>query len=377
MKRQSLPIGHVLGIPVRVDYSWFLIVALVTWSLATSYFPAEFKGWSLASYWLIGGCTSLLFFGSVFLHEMAHSLVAQRFKIPVRGITLYIFGGLSEMEAEPASAGSEFWVALSGPMTNLLLAGLFYLLAFAAAAVPALEALLRYLAFINLFLGGFNLIPGYPLDGGSVLMAIVWGITHKKHMGIVAAATLGSIFAYLLILFGSFQLFSGNPLNGLWTAFIGWFLLNASGGAARQEQLKGLLSGHSVVEAMSKNFVIIYPDTTLQYLVDEHILGTGRRSFMVEKDGQLVGMLTLHALQAVPKNEWPTKTVDQIMIPAAQVVTVKPATELFEAIQEMDRDGVNQLPVLEEGQVTGVLTREDVISYLRRLQSAGRTLRPS
>ncbi len=376
MNRQSLTIGRIFGIPVGIDYSWFLIFALVTWSLATSYFPAEFKSWPGILYWLIGGVTSLCFFSSVFLHELAHSLVAERFQIPVRKITLYIFGGISEMKIEPPTAKAEFWITIAGPAMNLALAGLLALLALAAAAVQPLEALLKYLAYINLILGLFNLIPGYPLDGGSALMAVVWGITHKRHWGIVAAATVGSIAAYLLIIVGTIQIFGGSLWNGLWTAFIGWFLSNASGGAMRQERLKGVLAGRTVSEAMSKNYVIIYPDTTLQCLVDEHILGSSRRSFMVKKDDQLVGMLTMHALQNVPKNEWDTKTVEEVMIPVSQLITTQPASGLFEAIQAMDQDGVNQLPVIIEGQIMGVLTREDVISYLQRLQTSEMRPRP-
>jgi Zn-dependent protease/CBS domain-containing protein len=376
MNRQSITIGRIFGIPVGIDYSWFLIFALVTWSLATSYFPTEFKNWSPATYWLVGGLTSILFFGSVLVHELAHSVVAERFKIPVKKITLYIFGGISEMKIEPPTAWSEFWITIVGPGANLVLAGIFALLGLAFSAYAPAQALFKYEAYINLVLGLFNLIPGYPLDGGSVLMAIIWGITHKRHWGIVVASIVGSLLANLLIVLGVFQAFSGNIWNGLWIAFIGWFMLNASGGAIRQERLKGFLSGHHVSEAMSKFFTIIYPDTTLQWLVDEHILGGSRRSFIVKKDDQLVGMLTMHVLQTIPKSEWGTKTVGEVMIPVGQMKTISPTTELFEAIQEMDRDGVNQLPVMEAGEVQGMLTREDVISYLRRLQSSNLRPRP-
>ncbi len=368
MNRQSLTIGRIFGIPVGIDLSWFLIFALVTWSLATGYFPVEYKNWPAIAYWLVGALTAILFFGSVFLHELAHSLVAERFKIPVRKITLYIFGGVSEMKEEPPSASAEFWITIAGPVMNLLLAGVFALLAATFSAAGPVQALLKYLAYINLILGLFNLIPGYPLDGGSVLMAIVWGITHRRHWGIVAAATIGNIVAYLLILLGVLQMFGGNIWNGLWIAFIGWFMSSASGGAMRQERLKELLSGHHVSEAMSKFYTIIYPDTTLQRLVDEHILGSSRRSFIVMQDNQLVGMLTMHVLQDIPKNEWAAKTVEEVMIPVSRLITTQPSAELFAAIQEMDRDGFNQLPVVEAGQIQGMLTREDVISYLRRLQ---------
>jgi Zn-dependent protease len=369
MNKPSLTIGRILGIPIQVDLSWFLIFALVTWSLATGYFPAEYKGWPAVTYWLIAGITAALFLASVFLHELAHSLTAERFNIPVRKITLYIFGGVSEMETEPPTAWSEFWITISGPILNLLLSGLFALLAPVFSAIAPVQALLKYLAYINLILGLFNLIPGYPLDGGGVLMAIIWGITHQRRWGTIATAMIGSTVAYLLILLGTLQLFGGSLWNGLWITYIGWFLLNASGGAIRQERVKGLLSGHRVSEAMSKSYTIIYADTTLQLLVDEHILGGSRRSFIVKKAEQVAGMLTIHALKDVPKDKWGTTTVEEVMIPASRLIVVQPSTELFEAIQDMDRDGVNQLPVMVDGQIQGVLTREDVISYLRSLQS--------
>ncbi len=327
MNNQSIPIGRVFGIPLRIDYSWFLIFALITWTLATGYFPAEFKSWPVAEYWVVGGITAVVFFVSVLLHELGHSVVAQRYKIEVNSITLLIFGGVSEIKSEPTSALSEFWISISGPIVSLALAGIFAGLALLFSGVEALLALTKYLAYINLLLGAFNLIPGFPLDGGGVLMSIVWGITHKRHLGVVAAAMVGSFFAYLFIAFGAYQVLGGNFLNGLWTVFIGWFLLNASGGEARREKIKSSLSGRRVSEAMSLGYTIIPADTTLQYLVDEHILGGSRRSFIIQKDDAVIGLATMHALQSVPKEKWPTTYVDQVMIPTDQVKQINPDTE--------------------------------------------------
>jgi Zn-dependent protease/predicted transcriptional regulator len=371
MNNQSIPAGRVFGIPLRIDYSWFLIFALITWTLATGYFPAEFKSWPVAEYWVVGGITAVVFFVSVLLHELGHSVVAQHYKIEVNSITLLIFGGVSEIKSEPVSALSEFWISISGPIVSLALAGIFAVLALLFSGVEALLALTKYLAYINLLLGAFNLIPGFPLDGGGVLMSIVWGITHKRHLGVVVATTVGSFFAYLFIALGAYQVLGGNFLNGLWTVFIGWFLLNASGGEARREKIKSSLSGRKVSEAMSLGYTIIPSDTTLQYLVDEHILGGSRRSFIIQKDEAVVGLATMHALQAVPKEKWPTTRVDQVMIPSGQIKQISPDTEIWEAIEEMDRDGVNQLPVMLDGQIRGILTREDVISFIRRMSGAG------
>jgi Zn-dependent protease len=367
MNNQSIPFGRVFGIPLRIDYSWFLIFALVTWTLATGYFPAEFKSWPVAEYWVVGMITAVIFFASVLLHELGHSLVAMRYNIAVNSITLFIFGGVSEIKSEPTSALSDFWISISGPIVSLLFAGIFGLLAVVFSAFEPLLALTKYLAYINLLLGMFNLIPGFPLDGGGVLMSIVWGITHKRHLGILVAASVGSFFAYIFIILGAYQVLNGSFLNGLWTVFIGWFVLNASGGEVRRERIKSSLSGHKVSEAMSRGYTIIPHDTTLQYLVDEHILGGSRRSFIIKKDDAVVGLLTMHALQAVPKEKWPTTTVEQVMIPTGQIKQIGPDTEIWAAIEEMDRDGVNQLPVMLDGQIQGMLTREDVISFIRRM----------
>jgi CBS domain-containing protein len=249
---------------------------------------------------------------------------------------------------------------------------MFALLSIVVSGFAPLLALFKYLAYINLILGVFNLIPGYPLDGGGVLMAIVWGATHNRHRAILYASIAGIVFAYLFICFGVFQIFGGDLLNGLWTAFIGWFLLSASQGQVTQEKIKELLSGHKASEAMSRNYTAIQSDTTLQYLVDDHILGGSRRSFIVEKANEVIGLLTLHQLKNIPKEQWPTTTAAQAMIPVSQLKQIGLDSDLWDAIQAMDRDGVNQLPVMADSQIKGMLTREDVISFLRKIHEPGR-----
>lgn len=374
MDKNAVHLGRIFGIPLDIDYSWFLILVLFTWSFATGYYPAEFKNWSTLEYWVVGALTAMMLFACVLLHELGHSWVAARYKIPVRSITLYIFGGISQISSEPTSASSEFWISIAGPLVSFALAGIFAILSIVVSGFAPLLALFKYLAFINLFLGAFNLIPGYPLDGGGVLMAIVWGITHDRHRAILFASVTGTVFAYLFIFFGVFQIFGGDILNGLWTTFIGWFLLTASRGRVQQEKIKGLLSGHKASEAMSRNYTAIQSDTTLQYLVDDHILGGSRRSFIVEKAGQVIGLLTLHHLKDIPKDQWSTTTAAQAMIPASQMKQIRLDTELWDALEEMDRDGVNQLPVMTGSQIQGMLTREDVISYLRKIQEPGKKI---
>jgi CBS domain-containing protein len=239
------------------------------------------------------------------------------------------------------------------------------------AGMEPILGLARYLAYINLALVLFNLIPGYPLDGGRVLRAIVWSITGQMRRATVIAANVGRFFAFLMIFVGVWQMFSGNFGGGLWIAFIGWFLDNAASGQLQQVTSEGLLAGHRVSQAMSGHCAAVPADLTLQQLVDEHILGSGQRCFLVNRGDATVGLMTLHRIKEVPRAEWSTTSAAQVMLPLEQSKRIDPDTELWAALQEMDRDGVNQLPVTRGQQVIGMLSREDVITFLRTLQELG------
>ena len=229
----------------------------------------------------------------------------------------------------------------------------------------------KYLVYINIVIGLFNLIPGFPLDGGGVFRAIVWGITHDLRRATLIAANLGRFIAYLFIILGVWQMFTGNFMNGLWIAFIGWFLESAARGQVQQLALRTMLAGHKVLQAMNRQYTTISADTTLQTLVDDHILGNGRRSFVVKRNSDTIGLLTLHHVKEIPRSEWPTTISAQAMIPIEQTKRVHPEAELWTALEEMDRDGVNQLPVMADGKIQGMLSREDVITFLRTLQELG------
>ena len=372
MIRHSVPVARIFGISIGLDYSWFLIFVLFTWLLAASYYPAAYPTWSRVEYWIMGAVTAVLFFVCVLLHELGHSVVAIRYQIPVRNITLFIFGGVSQIEGEPHSAGAEFWIAIAGPAVSAALAAGFTLLRPAVAAVSPLLALTTYLAYINGALALFNLIPGFPLDGGRVLRAILWSSTHSFRKATLAAATVGRFIAFAFIVWGVAQILAGQLANGLWIAFIGWFLENAASAQVQQQIIESLLAGHMVSEAMNPRYVSVPAATSLQDLVDRHILGSGSRTIMITRDGEVVGLVTVHQIAAVPRDRWPTTTVADAMTPIGRAKRVKPTTGLWEAMTEMDRDGVNQLPVTADGRILGVLTRADVISYLRTLQELGR-----
>ena len=368
MTRYNIPLGRILGIQIGLDYSWFVIFALLTWMLAGSYFPAEFKDWPPFLYWVMGALTAIMFFVSVLLHELGHSVVALRYKIPVRSITLFLFGGVAEIGAEPPSAISEFFIACAGPLVSLILAVLFYTLQLLASGIEPLVGLAKYLAYINLALALFNLIPGYPLDGGRVFRAIVWAITGNMRRATLIAANTGRFFAFLFILAGVWQIMNGGLTGGLWIAFIGWFLDNAASAQLQQVEVRDLLAGHKVSEVMSTHCASVPANLTLQDLVDEHILGSGQHCFLVNRGDDTVGLITLQRIKEVPRPEWETTRAGEVMLPLEQSMGIDPDTGLWTALEKLDRDGVNQLPVIRDRHVIGMLAREDVISFLRPLQ---------
>jgi len=371
MTQHSIPLGRIFGIPIGLDYSWFVIFALLTWMLAGSYYPEEFKHWSPLLYWLMGAVTAIMLFVSVLLHELGHSVVALRYKIPVRSITLFLFGGIAQIGAEPPSAIAEFFIAIAGPLVSLALAIVFYAVQPLVAGVEPLLGVAKYLAYINLALVLFNLIPGYPLDGGRVFRAIMWAITGNMGRSTLIAANVGRFFAFLLIAVGVWQMLAGNLGGGLWVAFIGWFLDNAASVQIQQVTFRGLLTGHPVSQAMNTHCPIIPEDLTLQQLVDEQILGGGQRSFLVNRGDKTVGLITLHRIKEVPRPEWATTSAAEVMLPLEQLKCVDPDTELWSALQELDRNGVNQMPVIRDQHVIGMLSREDVITFLLTLQEFG------
>jgi len=372
VKRNQIVLGKIMGIPIGLDHSWFLIFALLTWMLADGYFPKEFAGFPVWQYWLISAITSLLFFLSVLIHELGHSKIAIHYKLKVRRITLFIFGGIAEITEEPKKATEEFWIAIAGPITSFILALLFYLVAQALTSIRPAYALFHYLALINFILAVFNLIPGFPLDGGRVFRAIVWWITKDFQQSTKVAAIVGRFFGFLFILIGAFQIMAGNLIDGLWIAFIGWFLESAASSQLQMQELHKLLAGRTVQEAMSRSYGIVPWDLTIQELMDNEILSHGRRFFIVRlEDNSFGGLLTLHSLREVPRQEWETKQVSEIMMPFTVVKKVNSNYPLLDALKGMDKNGVNQLPVFEGSEFIGILSRESILDYLRTLHEAG------
>ncbi|MFN0172704.1 MAG: site-2 protease family protein [Bryobacteraceae bacterium] len=322
-------------------------------------------------YWVTGAATVILLFASVLLHELGHSFVALRFKISVRSITLFIFGGVAQIGSEPPSARAEFLIAIAGPIVSLALAVMFTVIQPALAAIEPLWGVAKYLAYMNFALVVFNLIPGFPLDGGRVFRAFVWAVTKNMRQATLIAANVGRFFGFLFIFTGVWKMFSGNFSGGLWIVFIGWFLESAASAQVHQVVYQGLLTGHTVSQAMSTHCATVSADLTLQEVVDEHVLGAGRRCFLVNRGADTVGLMTLHQIKEVPRSDWTTTSADQVMLPLEQLKRTGPDTGLWTALQQMDRDGVNQLPVTRDNRVIGMLSREDVITFLGTVQELG------
>jgi Zn-dependent protease/CBS domain-containing protein len=370
--RHVVPVGRILGISVDLDYSWFLVFALLTWVLAVRYYPAELKHWGAPEYWFMGALSTLLFFSSVLLHELGHSVVAKRYGMPAPRITLFAFGGLSEIAAEPPSPGVEFWVAAAGPIVSFVLALTFWELRPFLINIAALFALAKYLAILNLALGVFNLVPGLPLDGGRVLRSIVWSNTRNFRRSSAIATATGRFLGFSCIFMGVLVVFAGDILNGLWVVFIGWFLESAAASQDQLQVVQNLLGGRRVSEVMSRDFPRIPGDVTLQQLVDKSVLAQGRRCFVVGNGQGATGLITLSTIKEVPRALWARTTASQVMVPLEKTISIRPAAELWTALEKMGRDGVNQLPVLNGGggdRVIGMLSRDDLVHYLRALQA--------
>ncbi len=366
MLKNSIRIARIGGISINLHVSWILIFVLVTWTLAGSYFPRNYPIWGLTLYWIVGLATSVLFFASVLAHELAHSFVARARGLPVHDITLFIFGGVAQLEEEPQTPGTEFVMALVGPLTSIVLGVCFGALSVAASGVnEQLAALSSYLALINVWLGLFNLIPGFPLDGGRVLRSILWQASGNLQRSTRWASLVGQAVAYLFILAGIWLIFTGDWVGGLWIAFIGWFLDNAASSSYRQLTVRTLLAGHKVREVMSRDCQEVNPDLSLDRLVTEHMLPRGARCFPVVEGGLVRGLLTLHNIKGVSQDRWPTTTVGQVMTPLDGLKRIGPDEELWTAMQNMTAKGVNQLPVMEDGQLLGMLARDNIVSFIR------------
>lgn len=370
MLRGGIPIGKAFGIQLRLHYSWFFIFALVTWILAAIYFnPIDYPTWSLSARIGAGLITSVLFFASVLIHELMHSIVSQRQGIPVQSITLFIFGGVSQITSEPKQPRDEFRMAVVGPLSSLVIGGIFLGIYFQLRSADTFAAqfvtgIAYWLGIINLFLGVFNLIPGFPLDGGRVLRSLIWWRSGNLKRATRIASNAGRAVGFILIFVGIWFIFTGNWFNGIWLALIGWFLESAAVGSYQQLLMQEMLKGHVASEVMSSDCVVVPPDMTIDHLVNGNILTSGRRCFPVVSGSQIIGMMTLHNIKAVPREQWSTETVKEAMIPFDKLKWVRPDEELSSVLRILTEDNINQVPVVQDSEIVGMVSRENLLNFV-------------
>jgi len=366
--------GRLAGVELSIHPSWLVIAFLITYSLAVAQFPAQFPGWSSAQYWVVAAATAVLFFASVLAHELSHAIVARRFGLSVAGITLFIFGGATTLDGDSRTPREEALIAVAGPATSIAI-GAALVAVDLVIAQPQLGALVGWLGFINITLGVFNLIPGFPMDGGRVLRAIIWRLRGDRLVATRNAATVGRIFAYLLVAGGVFlALQPGLLFSGLWLALIGWFLSNAAEATAAQAGVESSLRGIRVRDAMDPTPPAVSPNETVADLVQERMLRGEDRSYLVQHDdGGLAGIVTLSDVRRVPRETWPTARVTDVMTRFADLVTVKPDAPLVDALRSLQEKEVGQLPVIDadERMPVGLVTRRGILRLIEARMKLG------
>ncbi|HVO81216.1 MAG TPA: site-2 protease family protein [Terriglobales bacterium] len=368
--RASIKLGRVFGVELGLHYSWFVIALLIVFSLANHFHEVN-RGWGDDVIWAAAVLTGILFFAGLFAHELSHALVAKARGLPIHCITLFLLGGMAQIEKEATDAKTEFWMGIAGPIASAVIGIVLLTLALASGwtwrAEPGTPgvAILVWLGYINLLLGAFNMIPGFPLDGGRVLRAIIWWITQNADRATRAATTVGQIVAVLFIMYGLLHFFGRDVFGGLWMAFIGWFLLQASTASRTHLQAESLLRGLRVRDLMSTDCPHVAGNTLLQHFVDEELLRTGRRCFLVMEDSRVIGLITPTEVGKVERDRWPVLQVRNAMRPLDQVHSVAPDTSAMEAIEKMASEDVNQLPVMSNGQLEGIVTRGHILQVLQ------------
>lgn len=373
----NIKFATLWGIPLRLHLSWFLIFALVTWSLAVGYFPNQSRHLTQPLTWIVGAITAFLFALSVMLHELGHAYFALRSGIAVKGITLFLFGGLAQLSREPDSPGAEFRIALAGPAVSLCLSAVFgalhlFALSLSGVAMPVVTVPALWLLRINLILAVFNLIPGFPLDGGHLLRAILWKVTGSEIKANRIAAISGQVVSYGMIGFGLFLAVSANVVNGVWLVLIGWYLSGLVRNSRANFDLRRRLEGLTVSHLMNRQLATVPAGMTLSSLVQDRIVPSGKRFFLVDDIfGQVLGVITLRRVKAVPRRKWDAATVEDAMQRADQIVSVPPQMALVSALETMDEAQLPEVAVMEHNVVTGVLSRDDVMDYLRTRADIG------
>ena len=365
--RRTIKLFTLFGIEISIHYSWFIILALVTYSLAFSYFPYQLPHQSSSTYWFMGVISALLLFFSVLLHELAHSVVAKKGKLKVDKIVLFLFGGVSQIAEEPKSAKEEFKMAFAGPLISFILAGVFgiiWLFILVPLGSQVVSSIVGYLAIINLVLGLFNLLPGFPLDGGRILRAFWWNKTKDLQRATLVATNVGKGLSLVMILLGALQVFTGNLIGGVWFVFIGFFLRQAAEAGYQRVVIRDLLSGIKVKDLMSKDPICVSPDMTISEVVDDYFMKHRFTSFPVCRSERVLGIITLNSVKEIPRENWGEKTIQGAISTIPDEFTLHPEDEAVEAMRKIITSDLGRLPVVEGNRIVGILSRKDIMNLL-------------
>ncbi len=367
MAVRRIPLFNLAGFKVGLDMTWFILAVLITWSLAQGSFPHYFEGYTTRTYWLMGAAGAVGLFVSIVFHEFCHSLAARHFGLPMKGITLFIFGGIAEMHEEPPSPKSEFFMAIAGPIASLLLGGLFFLVQAGAGALQWPEpvtGVLLYLGWLNIILAGFNLIPAYPLDGGRILRSILWAIKKDLRWATRVASGFGSAFGVFLMALGVLAFIGGNFIGGLWYFLIGMFIKGASQMSYQQVVVRKILSGDRAEKFMKADPVTVKPSLSVRDAVEQYFYKYHYKMFPVAEDGHLTGCVSTKEIKHVPQEEWTQRSIQDIAQPCGQDNTITPDTDAVDAISTMKQSGNSRLMVVEGDRLKGVITLKDMLDFL-------------
>jgi Zn-dependent protease/CBS domain-containing protein len=366
---RGIRLFKLFGFEVKLDWSWLIIAVLLTWSLARGVFPSHYLGLSRAAYWWMGAVGALGFFVSIVLHEFGHSYVARRLGIPMRGITLFIFGGVAEMGEEPPSPKAEFWMAIAGPLVTVVIAAACFGLAhwsYSADLPLPVMAVLSYLAWINVVLLAFNLVPAFPLDGGRVLRSILWASRKNLRWATRVASVIGTAFALLLMAWGVFNFILGNFISGVWYILIGAFIRKASQMSYQQVLIRSALAGKPVSRFMTAQPVTIPASANLTEIVDNYFYRYPYKLFPVVENGELIGCLDIGQVKLVPKNEWSSRTAATVLTPCAAENMIEPEADATRALTAMSHTNTSRLMVVDHGKLLGIIALKDLALFLSR-----------
>ncbi len=363
---RSIKIATIFGISIEIDFSWFVIFFLVAWSLSKGYFPYKYPEIGKQYYWTMGIIASLLLFLSVLLHELSHSYIALRNNLPISKITLFIFGGVANLAEEVKTPGVEFRVAIAGPICSFVLMFLCHFLAGLAEPDSGVFAVLSYVSLINGILAIFNLIPGFPLDGGRLLRSAMWYFTGNYKGSTYLASTIGKGFAFFLMAMGFFQIMSGNTFNGIWLIFIGYFLKGAAESSYQQVVMKEIFTDLTAEKVMKRHVISVTGGISIRNLVDDYFLNYHYDSFPVVAGTRTIGIINMPIIKHIPKEEWDTTTVQAVMTQETEKYLVSPGDSVDDLLSRMVRGDLGWLLVVKDDQsVAGIVTRSDIMHLLK------------